>query len=116
LKMARNSFKITILSLGQQSREINDKFPKICKETLPYLKCLNLSSFAIYSPTLWDFSKLSFIKFNMSRMRCQPELRIRMPCSLRGLYINYHQGIIKVDEPNSDIGILLNNCDKLDEW
>jgi hypothetical protein len=116
LKTAHNSLNITILSLGEGSQGINSRFPEICKETLPNLEGLNLSSFTIYS-TLWDFSKLSFIKFNMSRMMCQPELRIRMPCSLRGLYINYQQGMFKVKQPNSsNVGILLNDCHELDEW
>jgi hypothetical protein len=52
LMMARNSLNITIFSLGEGSRISSDKFPKICKDNLPYLKCLNLlSSFTIESMT-----------------------------------------------------------------
>jgi hypothetical protein len=127
LKAARNSLNITILSLGEGTRinsnqlgedpqKIDKRFPETCRDNLPYLKYLNLSSLTIYSTPLWDFSESSFIKFNMSRVTCQPELRIRVPCSLRGLYINYQQGMFRVKKPNSNVRILLNDCHELEEW
>jgi hypothetical protein len=134
LKMARNSFNITILSLGERSRINSDRFPEICKDNLPYLKGLSFSSFIIESMTFWDFSGLPLRKFNMFRMRCCPGLRIRMPRSLRELYIKYQQEIINVRKQNfdvgillkqeminirkhnSNVGILLNDCHELDEW
>jgi hypothetical protein len=135
LKMAHNSFHITILSLGKGTQISSNIFPEICKETLPYLKGLNFSLFKIF-PTLWDFSGLPLRKFNMHQMRCYPGFRIRMPYSLKGLYINCHlQGMInheillnldfenlskqeriKIEKHRSNVGILLNDCHTLDEW
>jgi hypothetical protein len=119
LKMARNSLNITILSLGQQS-QLRDTFPKICKETVPYLKCLNLNSSTIFSMKFWDFSGLPLKRFNMSRMKCYPGFQIRMPCGLRELYINYQQEmiqeIIKVDQPSFNVEIMLIDCHELDKW
>jgi hypothetical protein len=114
LEMARNSFHITILSLGEKS-QLTNKFPKICKETVPNLEILSLSSFKI-SETLWELSELPLRKFNMLRMTCELELLINMPCSLRELYIKYQQGKINPERPHSNFGIILIDCDKLDKW
>jgi hypothetical protein len=116
LKMARKSFNITMLSLGQGSEEIDGRFPKLCEETLPHLKYLNFSSFIIRPATLWDFSRLPLRKFNMCRMMCPTDLRIRMPGSLREIYINCQQSMIEVGCPESNAKILLNDCHKLYRW
>jgi hypothetical protein len=143
--MPRNYFHITILSLGQGSQLSSDRswkgqlvssatFTEVCKKALPYLKGLSFTSFKICETKLWDFSGLPLKKFNMFRMTCYPGLRIRMPCGLRELYIKYQQVRFPKMKPNpnfgmelqqewinsakyySNVGILLNDCHKLDKW
>jgi hypothetical protein len=115
LKMAlRYNFNITILSLGQESQGIGPEFLKTLN-LIPCLEYLNLSLLEIHS-IFWDLSGFPLKGLNLYGVTCQQGFGIRMPSCLRTLNVYYQDEMTIAYRSDSEIRLLMDNCNNLKEW